>query len=1044
MAELLKSHKPDSSRQSHPSFNLIDKEGIMDGESSNPVPMNAAQNTISPITPGRSSFEQYFRDLDPVNLEATIVYLRERSSQDPATSQFFLAQALSHRYRLYGNRADFDESIIYYQRTLDRGAAVEQDRAEFAEKFATTLLDGYQRLGGLDNLEKAILLLLKVLELRPKGHALRSRVLLNLAIAAKARYQAVGTRNDLEEACSWVREALNIDLGSTRPFFLNTLATTLQLRFEQYSNRADLDEAICCHTEALALRPQGNPLRSTSVINLAIALLIRFKQTGERADLSTAISQLEGVLALPLDPIRRAMSLTELANALVIRWKELGEQEDLDAGISRHREALELRPAGNPERPKTLCNLAFALVGRFQTSKQPQDINDAFAFAVEAVNSTLVGAPGRLNNLQALASTSRILSQINQNQFSIDFSVDIFRSILDVCPPTDSSRANFLQEAAGALLDRYNRFGNDADVRIAVSYLEESIEITPQSKLFVTNDGILPDVAKAINLLRDAANQDNAPISERLKAAMRWVSYAEPIRHASLGGAYTISLQLMDMYITTSRRLESQHDRLAHHAQIQGINLRLLASAAAAYAIERLDYARAVEILEQGRQIIMNTLFKYRTIIDDLADVDEGLAKNFSRLSAQMESLGDTDQMMLSLPPEKVDKVARYEAAQAEWNQTVERIRQLPGFSTFLNPTPFSTLRAAAAGGPVVLINVSYVRSDAIVIPQDLNAPPRVIPLPDATLSAINKLSRDLHEIIAEQPLDLSCTAKLAEVLRSLWRIAVQPVAVVLQGELKVPRRSRVWWCLTSAAWSLPFHAAGLYLPKERNFADRYTSSYTPTLTALLRARATRGSKPSPLQDPRILVVAMPHTSGEADLPFVPQEVARIEAPGRETTKLEGSEVATRDAVLTYLHDHSWVHFACHGYQDKDQAFNSHFSLDQKLTLLDIIRSGLPNAELAVLSACHSAAGDLQTPDEAIHLAAGLQFAGYRSVVGTMWATADEDGPVIAEEFYNFMFKKPEKVQHTDAAEALSNAMVVLRRKKVPLERWINFVHYGA
>jgi hypothetical protein len=37
-----------------------------------------------------------------------------------------------------------------------------------------------------------------------------------------------------------------------------------------------------------------------------------------------------------------------------------------------------------------------------------------------------------------------------------------------------------------------------------------------------------------------------------------------------------------------------------------------------------------------------------------------------------------------------------------------------------------------------------------------------------------------------------------------------------------------------------------------------------------------------------------------------------------------------------------------------------------------------------------------QTPDETVHLAAGLQFARFWSVVGTLWATAaqpSEDGP---------------------------------------------------
>jgi CHAT domain-containing protein len=40
---------------------------------------------------------------------------------------------------------------------------------------------------------------------------------------------------------------------------------------------------------------------------------------------------------------------------------------------------------------------------------------------------------------------------------------------------------------------------------------------------------------------------------------------------------------------------------------------------------------------------------------------------------------------------------------------------------------------------------------------------------------------------------------------------------------------------------------------------------------------------------------------------------------------------------------------------------------------------------LAFLSACETAKGDKAVPEEAMHLAATLLFAGFRGVVGTMW-----------------------------------------------------------
>ena len=45
----------------------------------------------------------------------------------------------------------------------------------------------------------------------------------------------------------------------------------------------------------------------------------------------------------------------------------------------------------------------------------------------------------------------------------------------------------------------------------------------------------------------------------------------------------------------------------------------------------------------------------------------------------------------------------------------------------------------------------------------------------------------------------------------------------------------------------------------------------------------------------------------------------------------------------------------------------------------------MPNASLAFLSACETAMGAEDLPDEAMHLAASLLFAGFGGVVATMW-----------------------------------------------------------
>lgn len=152
--------------------------------------------------------------------------------------------------------------------------------------------------------------------------------------------------------------------------------------------------------------------------------------------------------------------------------------------------------------------------------------------------------------------------------------------------------------------------------------------------------------------------------------------------------------------------------------------------------------------------------------------------------------------------------------------------------------------------------------------------------------------------------------------------------------------------------------------------------------------------------------------------------------------------------MIESLKKHRWVHFACHGHLDS-KPFNSSFKLsDSVLTVLDIVRAHLPNAEFAFLSACHTAEQPPEgAQDESLHLAAAMQFCGFRSVIGTMWALSDSDGPNFAKHAYARLVQKPMEgeARFKWAAEALRDAALELRDGPgVMAERWVNFIHLGA
>ena len=117
----------------------------------------------------------------------------------------------------------------------------------------------------------------------------------------------------------------------------------------------------------------------------------------------------------------------------------------------------------------------------------------------------------------------------------------------------------------------------------------------------------------------------------------------------------------------------------------------------------------------------------------------------------------------------------------------------------------------------------------------------------------------------------------------------------------------------------------------------------------------------------------------------VPKE-QRIDLPESDDPLLGRTFGMTSKTILQKLPEASVLHLASHGTQDSSNPLNSGFILrDKKLTISQLMPLPLPNAFLAFLSACETAKGDKEQADQVIHLASTMLFAGFKSVVGTMW-----------------------------------------------------------
>jgi CHAT domain-containing protein len=542
----------------------------------------------------------------------------------------------------------------------------------------------------------------------------------------------------------------------------------------------------------------------------------------------------------------------------------------------------------------------------------------------------------------------------------------------------------------------------------------------------------------AMHHFKAAANFVPGGLLFRLRASLDWVRRADQHRHGTELEAYGTSMQLMDAYMSATASVSSRHSVMKDFPSTLAVD-------AASCALRCGDVHRAVELLEQGRTIIWTQMTRLRTPLDSLetrGDHALTLMKRFRHISSLLDKppashANDTPSVDVEV------EETQYRRLVKDWNGVVEEIREIEGFSRFLLPPMFADLQEAARDGPIVLLIASKSSCDAIIILHQ--QPPSSVQLP-TNLGKLQELVLALQEAIKKEAGPNGNQPALTKALRKLWDVVVCPVVEHLSGFAR--RGSRIWWCPTSLFNFLPLHAAGEYRANGRSLSQQYISSYTPSLTALMRARKSHDRSLS-VPFAAIGQNCPAGHSSESTLKFVEPELELVQSllpdpPTVSFTKITSVD-ATKSRALCAMQDNTWLHFACHGTQHYEKPFMSAFLMrDQPLSLLDITQMDLSRHEFAFLSACETAVGDFATPDEVIHLAAGLQFAGVKSVVGTLWKVNDSTVQRLVEAFYKNLCGDGKMVSRR-VAQALHQAVHSLARDRdLPLDQRIVFMHIGA
>ncbi|KAH8995835.1 CHAT domain-containing protein [Lactarius hatsudake] len=757
-------------------------------------------------------------------------------------------------------------------------------------------------------------------------------------------------------------------------------------------------------TSSSACEPRGcTPDHRQAHFALAVSLGTHYYMTSANDDYEKAASVLDETITSnpPGDSQGEFVAEAQWFVTMLARTRSATHEspEYLEEAIYRNRAFLASPSVKEPFGPATAFELERAAKQRFRYfgSIEGPEASSSGSPSSQPVPGVSFGFGeyeggdpefSRIHkNMELLGG---LLSEIRNNDATkIDETIEKGRTILALTTPRDPIASCLFEFFGFILFEAFKRTNK-------IEYLNESIQTRrqvferplPQFLRFATLHRLAQslitrfmsfpghrtqDPEEALEILCQCVNDGHANLPDRFHMARLWAYFARGFRHPSFSTACETAMSLMQDTLLLAPTLQLQHATLTTSDLTHSMPLDY-----ASFQVDLHRFKEAVETLERDPQLA----YKFAVLNRDLEELTKSIPPSH-RLSIDG---GAADGLRAVDPFGRL--LLKQRKLMKERDNLISHIQALPGFDGFFTSPSFDTLRPSASSGPVIIINHSTWRSDILILLH--NTSPSLFPTPHDFYDRANALKDKLLDSRNKYGLDSShYDETLASVLARLYELVGKPVINRLLPDLVVPD-IRVLFP------SSPCMAMGP-IPSDngevRYFLDLYICSYTPTLSALIQSRnRDPGSRSS--NRPFILLVAQPDPS----LPTVGGEIQVVQALDTEVTSLI-SKAATPAAVIDGFHNNQFVHFACHSTLEASKPFGAGFELygDKRLTLLEIVRSDLPTAEFAFLSACHTAEVTKGSViDEGLHLAAAVQYCGFRSVIGTMWAMVDEDGRDLA------------------------------------------------
>ncbi|CUA68603.1 ATP-dependent helicase/nuclease subunit A [Rhizoctonia solani] len=304
-----------------------------------------------------------------------------------------LGEFYNDRSQRLGELEDLEKAIEYLARALFMTPDDHPELLYRLTQLGKSYNNRFQRLGELNDLEKAVEYTTRALDLTPNDHPELPHQLTQLGKSYNDRFQQLGGSKDLEKAIECVSRAVSLtpDHHPDLPLRLVQIGKCHNDQFQQLGNIEDLEKATEFITRALALTPDDHPELLLLLAELGKSYSNRFQRFGgfggfeERVDLERAVECTTQALALtPKDHPELPRQLIQLGDYHRRRFGLLGEPEDIAKAIEYASQALALTPIGHPSLPTQHFHLAKSRRLLYQHTGDPfhaQESLDSFRSA---------------------------------------------------------------------------------------------------------------------------------------------------------------------------------------------------------------------------------------------------------------------------------------------------------------------------------------------------------------------------------------------------------------------------------------------------------------------------------------------------------------------------------------------------------------------------------------------------------------------------------------------------------------------------------------